>query len=63
MAERKALQRVITTVHNVTEWLLLSLEDLYISCCLKNAQSILKDPSYPRHFLFELLLLGTCVRF
>ncbi|KAF7657317.1 hypothetical protein LDENG_00028710, partial [Lucifuga dentata] len=61
-AERKALQRVITTSQKIIGCPLSSLEDLYSSSCLKKAQSIIKDPFHPGHSLFELLPSGRCFR-
>ncbi len=57
-AERKALQRIITTAQKVIGCPLPSMEELNSSCCLLKAQKILKDPSHPGQSLFELLPSG-----
>ncbi len=54
-AEKKALQRIITTAQKIIGCPLPSMEELHCSCCLLKAQNILKDPSHPGHFLFEFL--------
>ncbi len=51
-AERKALQRIITTAQKVIGCPLPSMEELNSSSCLLKAQKILKDPSHPGHSLF-----------
>ncbi len=58
VAQRKALQRVITTAQKIIGCPLSSLEDLHRSRCQKKAQNIIKDTSHPGHSLFELLPSG-----
>ncbi len=57
-AEKKALQRIITTAQKIIGCPLPSMEELHSSRCLLKAQKILKDPSHPGHSLFELLPSG-----
>lgn len=57
-ADRKALQRVITTAQRITSCPLPSLQELYSSRCLKRARNIVGDSSHPGHHLFELLPPG-----
>uniref|UniRef100_A0A3Q3JQD9 Reverse transcriptase domain-containing protein n=1 Tax=Monopterus albus TaxID=43700 RepID=A0A3Q3JQD9_MONAL len=58
VAERKALQRIITTAQEITGCSLPSLEELYKSRCLKKAQKIWEDSSHPGHHLMEMLPSG-----
>lgn len=57
-AERKQLQRVITTAQRLTGCPLPSLEVIYNTRCLRRARSIIRDTSHPGHQLFELLPSG-----
>ena len=57
-ANKKALQRVVTTAQKIISCPLPSLEELYNTRCLRKAQKIIKDPSHPGHSLFELLPSG-----
>ena len=57
-ANKKALQRVVTTAQKIISCPLPSLEELYNTRCLRKAQKIIKDSSHPGHSLFELLPSG-----
>uniref|UniRef100_A0A8C7GLL8 Reverse transcriptase domain-containing protein n=1 Tax=Oncorhynchus kisutch TaxID=8019 RepID=A0A8C7GLL8_ONCKI len=52
----KALQRVVRTTQYITGAKLPAIQDLYFRRCQRNAPKIVKDPSYPSHRLFSLLL-------
>lgn len=57
-ADRRALQRVISTTQKIIGDSLPSLEQLFNLCCLSRAANILKDPSHPGHHLFVQLPSG-----
>lgn len=62
VADRRALQKVINTAQKIIGCPLLSLKDLFSSCCLSRSVEILKDPFHPGHHLFDLLPSGRCFR-
>lgn len=57
-ADRRALQRVVSTAQKITSCPLPSLEELFSCRCLKKAKQIIRDPYHTGHKLFELLPSG-----
>ncbi len=57
-ADRKALQRVVSTAQKITSCPLPSLEELFSCRCVKKAKNIIRDPCHPGHTQFELLPSG-----
>ena len=57
-SDRKALQRVVSTVQYITGAKLHAIQDLYTRRCQRKALQIVKDPSHPSHRLFSQLLHG-----
>ena len=56
--DRKALQRVVKTAQTITGRRLPTLDNIYLTQCLRKANKIIKDPSHPAHSLFTLLPSG-----
>lgn len=56
--DKKALLRVIRTTEKITNTHLPALNNIFTSCCLQKATTIIKDSSHCAHHLFELLPSG-----
>lgn len=54
-ADQKSLQRVIKRAEKIVGLSLLSLENIFCTCCLHRAKSILADVTHPCHHLFSPL--------
>lgn len=59
-ADRKALQRVVKSVQQISGTQLPSVEDIYRTQCLKRATNISRNSSHPSHHLFTLLPSRRC---
>ncbi len=57
-ADRKTLQRTVKTAAKIIGAPLPSILDIFLTRCSSKAKSILKDPTYPSHSLFQLLPSG-----
>ena len=54
-AHKKSRQRVIKTAQKIINQQLLSLDNIFTSCCLQKIHNILKDSFHPANRLFEML--------
>ena len=57
-ADRKSLQRIIKTAHNIINQQLPTMDTIFNSRCLQKTHNILKDSYHPANYLFELLPSG-----
>ncbi|KAK3560863.1 hypothetical protein QTP86_022608, partial [Hemibagrus guttatus] len=58
VSDRKTLQRIVRTAEKIIGVSLPSITDIYSTCCIRKANSIVNDPTHPSHTLFTLLLSG-----
>ncbi|KAK1802581.1 hypothetical protein P4O66_004230 [Electrophorus voltai] len=56
--DRKTLQRIVRTAEKIIGVSLPSITNIYITCCIRKATNIVKDPTHPSHELFSLLPSG-----
>ncbi|KAK3535520.1 hypothetical protein QTP70_016934 [Hemibagrus guttatus] len=55
VSDRKTLQRTVRTAEKIIGVSLPSITDIYSTCCIHKANSIVDDPPHPSHTLFTLL--------
>ncbi|KAK3523598.1 hypothetical protein QTP70_002716 [Hemibagrus guttatus] len=51
----KNLQRILRTAEKIIGVSLPTITDIYSTCCIRKANSIVNDPTHPSHTLFTLL--------
>ncbi|KAK3547940.1 hypothetical protein QTP70_001327 [Hemibagrus guttatus] len=56
VSDCKTLQRIMRTTEKITGVSLPSMTDMYTTCCIHKANSIVDDPTHPSHTFFTLLL-------
>ncbi len=54
-SEKSTLKQVIKMAQNIQ---LPSVEDIYLSRCQSRTSKIIRDPTHPAHYLFDLLPSG-----
>ncbi|TWW76535.1 putative RNA-directed DNA polymerase from transposon BS [Takifugu flavidus] len=57
-SDRKALQKVVKTAHQIAGASLPSIEDIYRKRCHRRAKKVSKDSCHPAHGLFTLMPSG-----
>uniref|UniRef100_A0A2D4KJI5 Alkylated DNA repair protein AlkB homologue 8 N-terminal domain-containing protein n=1 Tax=Micrurus paraensis TaxID=1970185 RepID=A0A2D4KJI5_9SAUR len=57
-ADRKTLQRGVSTAQNIVGCSLIPLDDIARARCLRRVRKILRDDSHPGQHFFTLLPLG-----
>ncbi|KAK3517467.1 hypothetical protein QTP70_012438 [Hemibagrus guttatus] len=58
VSDCKTLQRILRTAEKIIGVSLPSITDMYTTCCIRKANSIVDDPTHPSHTLFTLLPSG-----
>ncbi|KAK3521134.1 hypothetical protein QTP86_034113, partial [Hemibagrus guttatus] len=58
VSDRKTLQRIVRTAEKIIGVSFPSIMDIYTTHCIRKANSIVDDPTYPSHTLFTLLPSG-----
>ncbi|KAK3510967.1 hypothetical protein QTP70_027794, partial [Hemibagrus guttatus] len=58
VSNHKTLQQIVWTAENIIGVSLPSITDMYTTCCIHKANSIVDDPTHPSHALFTLLPSG-----
>lgn len=56
VSERKSLQQIVRTAVKIIWVSLPSVMDIYTTCCIRKAISIVADHTHPSHTVFTLLL-------
>ncbi|KAK3565549.1 hypothetical protein QTP86_011916 [Hemibagrus guttatus] len=58
VSDSKTLQQIVRTAEKIIGISLPSITDMYTTCCIRKANSIVDDPTHPSHLLFTLLPSG-----
>ncbi|KAI4896103.1 hypothetical protein NFI96_026129, partial [Prochilodus magdalenae] len=57
-SDRKSLQRVVRMAEKIISVSLPTITDIYTTCCIRKANSIVDDHTHPSHTFFTLLPSG-----
>ncbi|KAK3545968.1 hypothetical protein QTP70_017439 [Hemibagrus guttatus] len=56
--DNKTLQQIVRTAEKMNRDSVPSIMDIYTTCCIHKANSIMDNPTHPSHTLFSLLPFG-----
>ncbi|KAK3545731.1 hypothetical protein QTP70_011343 [Hemibagrus guttatus] len=63
VSDRKTLQRIVRTAEKIIGVSLPSIMNMYTTCCIRKANSIVDNSTHPSHTLFTLLPTGKSTNF